>query len=687
MTDPKSSNNERTLTPLPRDFSNEIFENNMTYLHDQQPALFNAVKNHRCKEYWLCSNPDGSPNIVHTPSKTPVYAASSMDEIMAPIHKQIDGLFCYVHLHKIFFGEGDAWWKNNNSIQIKMLDGLYKAGIFHNMQLSSGTLAPLRNYCTDYLPLVRVYGIGLGYHLTELIKCKKISYMTVYEPNFDLFYISLYTIPWNLIFKYFEFNNKGINLVLDATPDQAINSNQAFIEQRLTPLSSLFYRFNHFNSLPLMQEVIKKEPQSDNTHRATFDAGWYEDQRIGFYFSARNIKKGNRFFTGKKIKRFFRVFIVGSGPSLNESIGYIKAHQDDAIIISCGSAITPLIKLGITPDYQVLQERTWHIPKYEEMHDLNILKQVSLLKLNVVSTKVDQYYKEVLVFQKNKDPGSALLQDNYSVTSDVNPTVTNAGIAMAAEFGANEVYLFGIDYGAPKGSEKMHATNTHHENADIDDTVEAEACFDLAGNLGEVIRSTSILAWSKRIAEHRITAHPNIQWFNVGEGALIEGATPIAIGRLTESFKRKTQKHRLLNEIHNCFDNSYSFEEMLTRLKTYHIKQVEEYFQAILGFTESTPQTREEITSTLSLMYKAASVGRDQADFLPALLVSNGVKQFINNVYIQSGLAMDDDSATRFFTAAKDVFTEHINDIKEDLYKILEYIESEEETEIINKWK
>ena len=318
------------------------------------------------------------------------------------------------------------------------------------------------------------------------------------------------------------------------------------------------------------------------------------------------------------------------------------------------------------------------------MHDLSILKSVSLIKLNVVSTKVDQYYRETLIFQKYKDPGSALLQGSYSVTSDVNPTVTNAGIAIAAELGANEAYLFGVDYGAPKGSEKMHATNTHHDNTD---TVETTDSFDLAGNLGAAIRSTSILSWSKTITEYRIAKHPNIQWFNVGEGALIKGATPIAIGDLAASFNKKTQKHRLLKEIRSCFDNNYLFEEIMAHFRTHHIGQIEGYFQAILAFTNSTPQTREEIVHTLSLMYNAVSVGQDQADFLPALLVSNGLKQFINNVYIQTGLAVDDGSATRFFSAAKNVLIEHISDIREDLDKILGYIEADGETEIINKWK
>jgi hypothetical protein len=54
-------------------FRNEQFEENLAYFKKAQPAIYNAVVNHCCKEYRLCSNPDGSPNIIETKSNTPVY--------------------------------------------------------------------------------------------------------------------------------------------------------------------------------------------------------------------------------------------------------------------------------------------------------------------------------------------------------------------------------------------------------------------------------------------------------------------------------------------------------------------------------------------------------------------------------------------------------------------------------------
>ncbi len=669
-----------TLTLLPPTFRNDLFEQNLAYFQQYQPALFRIISKHQCRDYRLCANLDGSPNILHMPSNTPVYATTTMQAIMSPIQYSLDNLSCNAYLSPGFFGEATLLWQQDNPVQNKMLKTLYHTGIFSQMELSSNHLTPLESYSTDYLPMVRVYGIGLGFHLTELIRQKKISYMLIYEPHLDLFYTSLFTTHWALIFKYFEFNNKGLNLVIATSPEQAITNHQVYMENRLTPVSSLFYRFNHFDSSPAINTMIQQESQADNVQRQQLDSGWYEDQRTGFYFAARNIKKQHKFFTGKKIKPFFCAFIVGSGPSLNASIHYLKEHQHDAIIIACGSAMSPLIKAEIIPDYVVVQERNWQLAKLEQQHDPDILKQISLLKLNVVSTEIDHFYKEVLIFQKMNDPGTIFMQAGYAVTSEVNPTVTNAGISMAAELGVNKAYLFGVDYGAPESAQRMHADNTHYDSSE--DEINADARFRLTGNLGATIHSDETLVWSLDTAEISLKKHADIQWFNVGEGARIKGAIPMKISQLPKRFRKNIDQHTLRQKISACFDNNYHSDAIIERLKTHYMAQVDDYFDALLGFAQSSPQTREEIVSTLSLIYKASNIGRTQAHFLPFSLLSYGLKQFVTDVYIQNGLQPDDVSARQFFERAKQVMVEYIQDIHKDLGTILVAIESDTEIEL-----
>jgi hypothetical protein len=677
-----TSETTRTLTLLPPTYKNETFDKNIAYFKTHQTALYNMVINHTCSEYRLCSNPDGSPNILDMQNKTPLYHVFTLKEIIASAQKAIDNLHCGLRINESFICGGKERWQKDNPIQFSMLTKLYKTGIFYDLKLTPESLSSFQVSHTDYLPLIRICGIGLGYHLTALIQKRTVSYMTIYEPNIDLFYISLYTVPWQLVFKYFDAKGKGVNLVVGGTPNEAINKNMIFIRQRLMPLTSYFFRLNHLNS-ELIQQMVSKEPQTDAVEREQADAGWYEDQRSGFYFGARNIKKGTAFFSGKKASRFLRAFVIGSGPSLNDTIDYIKTHQQDALIISCGSAITPLLKAGIVPDYEVIQERLWHISKLEERHDLEVLKKISLLKLNVVSPQVDKYYKETLIFQKFRDPGSSFLGEKYAVTTAVNPTVTNSGIAMCAALGAKEVFLFGVDYGAPLHSTKMHATNTIYDELAADDSVDSKTQFDLPGNLGSVIRTDTILSWSLRTTEMKIAEFPKIKWFNVGEGALISGAVPMSLKALPKKFSEKIHKKSLRAEISKCFNDNYSSAKILERLKSTQMQQVDDYFKAILGFTDSTPETREEVVYVLSLLYEAVNTGQYESHFLPASLLAYGFKQFITDVYIQSAMEPDDASAAQFFETSKGILIEYTSAIEKDLARILNYIALDSETELL----
>jgi hypothetical protein len=85
--------------------------------------------------------------------------------------------------------------------------------------------------------------------------------------------------------------------------------------------------------------------------------GFFDDSLIALSHSMRNIERGVPFFKkNKKISQKHQnvpVFIIGSGPSLDESLPFIKENKERAILISCGSAISALHKHGITPDIEV----------------------------------------------------------------------------------------------------------------------------------------------------------------------------------------------------------------------------------------------------------------------------------------------------------------------------------------------
>lgn len=663
---------------LPGSFKNEMFENNLQYFKLNQPSIYNSVTKHECTKYSICQNPDGSPNILNLSSNRPLYPFFTAEEMNQFFQDEVNKIAPSVHFDHTFFPDAPDQWKKNNPIQYSLFEELYTSGPFKTLGLAGSDLSGLTNFTSHYLPLLRVYGIGLGHHLTKLIQTRNISLISIYEPEKDLFYTSLFVIPWHLIFKYFQLPNKRLNLVIGSSHEEAIEKNSTFYLNQFLPTVTGSYRYKHIAS-PEIEKLINKEQHAEAILKEKFDAGWYEDQRSGLYLAARNIRKRNKVYTGRSVNNGFRAFIIGSGPSLNEAIEYIKIHKDDALIFSCGTAISPLLSNGIIPDFEIVQERNWHIPQYESLHAPDEVSRIALLKLNVVSTQIDHHYKDVFVVQKYNDPGTSLLDENYAITTAVNPTVTNAGVSIAAALGAKEVYLFGVDYGAPVDSEKMHASNTVYDKED--DSVRSKTEFELPGNFGERILTDRILSWSKETTEGKIAEYPKIKWINVGEGALINGTTPSRIEDLPNVFHHKINKAEIYETITTTFNNTYSPEIVLDLLKNEKMKQVDGYLDAVLQFATATPKNQEEINGVLALLYHAIRTGVGDSFFLPTTLFSTGFTKFVTNVYLQNLLAEDDQSATTFFEKGMRIFTSHVESIRKDMQLILEYIEKDEETE------
>jgi hypothetical protein len=691
---------------FPDGYRNELFENNLLYFQSAKPEIYEAVKDHHCTEYKMCLNPDGSPNILHVNSGVLVYEQKPKADILQEIRNNIENINLGLIIqeeHVVFEsirggesssstidreyqkGEGfmDTTVTNKDPLMVHLHEAIFNEGSYQQLNLMGHLESGERDFnildtiMNDYLPYIRVYGLGLGYHLIELINNKKISIMDLYEPNLDLFYSSLYTVPWELVFRYFELKNKALYLYIANPYEHVIDSINRRMLGHFRFLVTTVARYNNFSGSAEINSFIEKEPAGDKQILLQNNGGWYEDQRAGLYFSLRNIKQNHPVFNGTKVNQFFRVFIVGNGPSLNESIGFIKENQKNAVIFSCGTALTALLNSGIVPDFQVLQERDWHGIQFETYHDKSLLNNITLLKLNVVSTVVDSFYKKVLLIQKANDPGSFLLNKNYPNLPNVNPTVTNAAVTIAAKLAADEIYLFGCDYGTPKGASRMHASNSLYTEASDSLIKEQE----IKGNFDEIIETSNILAHSQFSTEQRILSHPSIRWFNVGNGALIQGTEACQVTELPE-LVNEIDKKKVLFRINECFDSNYDADGIKDSFVHNAEKMMVEYLESIMEFSKAKPETQEDILAILQVMNKVVDFNDSEiSGFIPTL-INGSIQEFLRNVYTQSMVFNDDARAIKFFNKAFTILNEYNGKIVLDIKKFTELVCLDEEVNI-----
>ena len=55
---------------------------------------------------------------------------------------------------------------------------------------------PLNTKIASKIPSLIIFGIGLGYHLNELQSRTSATYITIFEPNEDYFFASLFCFDW-----------------------------------------------------------------------------------------------------------------------------------------------------------------------------------------------------------------------------------------------------------------------------------------------------------------------------------------------------------------------------------------------------------------------------------------------------------------------------------------------------------
>ena len=654
---------------LPDDYCNEVFEDNLDYFKTHQPGIFEIANTHRCTDYRLCVNPDGSPNILHIPSQSLLYY-SEAEMNTNSLGLKLQSLPFSMEVSPAYAMTFRQEWYEKNPITTQMYQRLFELGPIKLLADDESRQRFNNNFRPDFIPFIRICGIGLGSQIIRLIETRDILSMVIYEPEMDLFFLSFFTLPWRLIFTYMALDPaRRLSLIVDEKPQQAVVQETEFLVQNFPFIQAARWQLNMFKTASI-NEFIELEKNALHVLGENLSAGWYEDQKSGLVNGIENLIAKRKVYRGNKVDSFLRIAIVGAGPSLDDSIGYLKQHAQEFIIFACGTAITSLLKNDVVPDYHIHQERTSDASDVISWAGQGAYKDITALKLNVLSTEIDDLYKESYIFQKYNDPASSLLEAAFPAIKHVNPTVTNSAIAFAAEFEANEVYLFGVDYGAAGNHNAMHATHYIHAHR-ATEKVDKASKYRLAGNFSETVISTAKLVQSHNEAEVAIARHSKTRWFNVGHGAKIKNAKPVKVKSMPKHFNRHIDRTQLQYEISRCFDNGYPIDSIINDLQHQHGEVIGEYFSAVRECTSASPSSRSSIVNTLCLMYQVADVGKGVNEFIPHKLYSAGMKRFIENVYIQINMFGTDTEAVEFFSSAMQVLANYIDELQQDMNELV----------------
>ena len=293
-------------------------------------------------------------------------------------------------------------------------------------------------------------------------KLKKGAILLIYEPSIEIF---LHTLAHYDISELFE--NDNTYLIVDDINGNELKSviETGIAIETVTKLKTviqgnynILFREKITHALKLIRQSINQLKMDWNTLR------YFEDDSV--YNIIQNYKYLNNHYSWNSLKNILveemPVIVVAAGPSLDKNIDQLKAAVGKACIIACDTALKPLLRRDIVPDFFVVVDPR----KPLELFDNEKIKEIPMISgLNIPPAIMEQHEGKKIIY--NDTPFMTELFESifekdspkrYVAGLASGGSVANSAFAAGVWMGAKTIILVGQDLALT--DEKEHAEGT-----------------------------------------------------------------------------------------------------------------------------------------------------------------------------------------------------------------------------------
>ncbi len=538
-----------------------MFQSNMAFFKQAEPSLVSAFSNYQPKSIKLTFHQSAYVSLLNEldiptdvyPESPKTFSQEFVKKYLAKAeHYNVD-----IPFMDILGGDQDVHICELNAIasllkEVKPDTQSNEAGA----NLHTTLTRPL----PDYVPLLVVIGTGMGYSIQTLTRSRKIGQLIIVEPNSDLFFASLHTTDWAEVYSSVQSNGGELELIVG-------NVGQQDSGEQLSKITNIMIDHFHLHlsriglhylaNMYLFSDISSRETEAFKTKLFKNIPlwvgllGYFDDERISLAHTVKNIHKNIPVFCQQPLPpdlakdqrktinsiELGPAFIVGNGPSLDKAQNFIKEHQPNAFIFSCGTAISALENMGVKPDYHVELERTKPTVEWLEASSTpEFRKGITLLALNTVHPEGFDLFDKRGMCLKGNDLGSLYVANTRPDGNDfvhlglANPSVANTGLAFAIALGFKTIYLVGVDLGFPVGSQHHSSLSVYYniKEKNVDD-IYVEAFEDpnnrpLPANFGGTVMSAPLYNYTRQVIEKILRLNPEVSCCNLSDGVKIDGA-------------------------------------------------------------------------------------------------------------------------------------------------------------------
>lgn len=549
------------------------FERNLAAFKQYFPEIFDEIQSFTtASPLELYVTESGHGNIKEATTKAPLYSQNPLRDAETQVNEAIqDPKITHIDFSHYANAPSDDQRLHMQFLR-KLGSSIKSAGEYEKL-----TEMPSR------FPTAVVFGVGLGYHLPLLSDRVQFDYWYIIEPQFENFYASLFCIDWATWIETIDEQHGVLVFHLGASYRDFIDDLYR-VSQDIGPYSvTKCFCYQHYVNRETAELVNEFRTRLFEMHGGY---GFYNDSTTALAHTVLNTQRGiNSLRNGSEKRHPYSdvpVYIIGNGPSLDEAAQFLKDSQDKAIIVAAGTALKSLVNYGIRADFHVLIER----PKitYDVlMHTLPVeyYRDLNLLTVNLIYPDAVDLYGWVGMAGKGVDAGGDLLNRvmNKQLRTTLrylplcNPMVSNTALSFVLSLGFKQVYLFGVDNGyAPDG--RHHSAKSDYYSGTFNQWQPKPGVQYLPGNFGGKVQTSKLLAMSCRQMGRLLGMVPfaDAHCYNVGDGARIEHATPVAIQNVLPD-QVTFEKPEVVDFIKSRFDH-FQFDDFESFIRLDHFERI-----------------------------------------------------------------------------------------------------------------
>jgi hypothetical protein len=368
----------------------------------------------------------------------------------------------------------------------------------------------------------------------------------------------------------------------------------------------------------------------------------FENISSSFRHTARNLSLNPLVLNKKGKGREEVVCIVGTGPSLNKSYGFLKRFQDKMVIVCLGSALRPLVFNQIFPDFVTVLDPMPNIGKriFKDIKKEDASKSCLISAFVVDNEFVKMFKPNDRLFFGFESP-LGMFEGKFLPNEFNFPTVLNYTLEVLYHLGFRKFLLVGVDLGT-KDPEVLHARGYAYGEGMLG----RRNLIVQEGNFGGRVFSPVDFWISKKVFEKQLAKFKDAVVYNLSDGVKIQRTTPFHMEDGFPFEEKEINKEFLKKEIKSLFKRSSELGIKPSKLAKKQFKSfATEFPKALAKFneylrTKSFKELESGIKESLDSMEKNIAIG--------LILGDSPFEHFIRTVGRYLGLIDDEEKKKEF---------------------------------------